>query len=157
VRIHIGSAKMRVKFFILARGARACTESTLSIIMTRLVRLLTKIYYKRLLEYEYFANYKQKQYKMYIISNTGNFTTFSQSFNSSKVHSKDVKKANARSLTSLHRTNNSEVNRSNMEFFQNLVYSGDSDIIFVNETWLKKDIYDLEILHSQVILFLGII
>jgi hypothetical protein len=44
-----------------------------------------------------------------------------------------------------------------MEFFQNLVYSGDSDIIFVNETWLKKDIYDLEILHSQVILFLGII
>ena len=36
---------------------------------------------QRLLEYEYFANYKQKQYKIYIISNTGNFTTFSQSFN----------------------------------------------------------------------------
>ena len=34
-----------------------------------------------LLEYEYFANYKQKQYKIYITSNTGNFTTFSQSFN----------------------------------------------------------------------------
>jgi hypothetical protein len=36
---------------------------------------------QRLLEYEYFANYKQKQYNIYIISNTGNFTTFSQSFN----------------------------------------------------------------------------
>ena len=53
--------------------------------MTRLARVL------RLLEYEYFANYKQKQYKIYIISKTGNFTTFSQSL-TSKVHSKDVKK-----------------------------------------------------------------
>ena len=60
---------------------------------------------------------------------------------------------NARSLTSLHRTNNSEGKRSNMELFQNLVYSEDSDIIFVNETWLKKDICDLEILHSGYSIF----
>ena len=47
----------------------------------------------RLLEYEYFANYKQKQYKIYIISNTGNFIHFPKVL-TSKVHSKDVKKAN---------------------------------------------------------------
>ena len=36
---------------------------------------------QRLLEYEYFENYKQKQSKIYIISNTGNFTIFFQNFN----------------------------------------------------------------------------
>jgi exonuclease III len=40
-----------------------------------------------------------------------------------------------------------------MELVQNLVYSEDSDIIFVNETWLKKDICDLEILHSGYSIF----
>jgi exonuclease III len=40
-----------------------------------------------------------------------------------------------------------------MELFQDLVYSEDSDIIFVNETWLKKDICDLEILHSGYSIF----
>ena len=55
----------------------------------------------------------------------------------------------ARSLTSLHRTNTSEAEVcSNMELFQNLVYSEDSDVIFVNETWLKKHICDLEILEK---------
>ncbi len=61
---------------------------------------------------------------------------------------------NARSLTSLHKTNNSEGEScSNMELFQNLVYSEDSDIIFVNETWLKKHICDLDILHSGYTIF----
>jgi hypothetical protein len=64
---------------------------------------------------------------------------------------------NARSLTSLHRTNNSEGKRSNMELVQNLVYSEDSDIIFVNETWLKKDISAILKFCTQVILFLGMI
>jgi hypothetical protein len=41
----IGSPKMRVEIFTLARGARACIESTQFIIMTRLARLLTEIYY----------------------------------------------------------------------------------------------------------------
>ena len=61
---------------------------------------------------------------------------------------------NARSLTSLHRTNTSEAEIcSNMELFQNLVYSKDSDVIFVNETLLKKHICDLEILHSGYTIF----
>ena len=61
---------------------------------------------------------------------------------------------NTRSLTSLHRTNTSEAEIcSNMELFQNLVYSEDSDIIFVNETWLRKDICNLEILHSGYTIF----
>ena len=40
-----------------------------------------------------------------------------------------------------------------MELFQNLVDSEDSDITFVNETWLKKRICDLEILHSGNTIF----
>jgi hypothetical protein len=36
---------MRVEIFTLARGARACIESTQFIIMTRLARVLTEIYY----------------------------------------------------------------------------------------------------------------
>ncbi len=40
-----------------------------------------------------------------------------------------------------------------MGLFQNLVYSEDSNIIFVNETWLKKHICDLEILHSGYTIF----
>ena len=61
---------------------------------------------------------------------------------------------NARTLTSLHRTNTSEAEIcSNMELFLNLVYSKDSDVIFVNETWLKKHICDLEILHSGYTIF----
>ena len=41
----IGSPKMRVEIFTLAHGARACIESTQFIIMTRLARVLTEIYY----------------------------------------------------------------------------------------------------------------
>ena len=61
---------------------------------------------------------------------------------------------NARSLTSLHRTNTSEAEIcSNMELFQNLVYPEDNGVIFVNETWLKKRICDLEILPSGYTIF----
>ena len=41
----IGCPKVRVEIFTLARGARACIESTRFIIMTRLARVLTEIYY----------------------------------------------------------------------------------------------------------------
>ena len=37
---------------------------------------------------------------------------------------------------------------SNLERFQNFVYSEDIDIIFVNETWLSVSIDNGEILHS---------
>jgi hypothetical protein len=46
---------------------------------------------QRLLEYEYFANYKQKQYKIYIISNMV-ILLHSLKVLTSKVHSKVVKK-----------------------------------------------------------------
>jgi hypothetical protein len=43
--VTIGCPKVRVEIFTLARGARACIESTQFIIMTRLARVLTEIYY----------------------------------------------------------------------------------------------------------------
>lgn len=60
---------------------------------------------------------------------------------------------NARSLTSLHRPNNSDESWSNMEHLQKLVYSEDSDIVCVNETRLNDGICDLEILHSGYTIF----
>jgi hypothetical protein len=59
-----------LNIFTLARGARACIESTLFIIIYDKVKdgkSFNGNLLQRLLEYEYFANYKQKQYKMYII------------------------------------------------------------------------------------------
>jgi hypothetical protein len=63
---------------------------------------------------------------------------------------------NARSLTSFHGANNSEGDCSNiLERFQNLVYTEDSDIVCVNETWLREDTGpdNLEILHSGYTIF----
>ena len=37
---------------------------------------------------------------------------------------------------------------SNLERFQNFVYSEDFDIVCVNETWLTENVYNAEILHS---------
>ncbi len=43
---------------------------------------------------------------------------------------------------------------SNMESFQNLVYTAeDSDIVCVNETWLNEDIHNSEILNSTYAIF----
>lgn len=55
---------------------------------------------------------------------------------------------NARSLTSLVTCNNSNKTESNLERFQNFVYSEDFDIVCVNETWLSSNVYNAEILHS---------
>ena len=56
---------------------------------------------------------------------------------------------NARSLTSLVKFNNSNKTESNLERFQNFVYSEDFDIVCViNETWLSVNVYNAEILHS---------
>ena len=54
---------------------------------------------------------------------------------------------NARSLTSLVKFNNGNKTESNLERFQNFVYSDDSDVVCVNETWLSSNIYNAEILH----------
>ena len=54
---------------------------------------------------------------------------------------------NARSLMSSVKTNNGKT-VSNLERFQNLVYCEDIDIVFVNETWLSKSVYNTEILHA---------
>ena len=40
------------------------------------------------------------------------------------------------------------IRESNLERFQNLVYSDDLDIVCVNETWLSGHVYNAEILHS---------
>ena len=61
---------------------------------------------------------------------------------------------NARSLMSSHKINiGNKMTDSNIERFQNLVYSEDPDIVCVNETWLNKDIKNLEILHSGYDIF----
>ena len=54
---------------------------------------------------------------------------------------------NARSLMSVRKTNDGE-SVSNLERFQNFVYSEDIDIVFVNKTWLSASIHNGEILHS---------
>jgi exonuclease III len=50
-------------------------------------------------------------------------------------------------------TNNCEGNCSNLERFQNLVYTENSDIVCVSETWLRDDINNAEILHSGYTIF----
>ena len=61
---------------------------------------------------------------------------------------------NARSLMSLHKINiGNYMTDSNIERFQNLVYSEDPDIVCVNETWLNEDIKKSEILHSGYDIF----
>ena len=54
---------------------------------------------------------------------------------------------NARSLTSLVKMNDN-LKESNLERFQNFVYSDDLDIVCANETWLSENVYNAEILHS---------
>ena len=60
---------------------------------------------------------------------------------------------NARSLISVHGTNNCEENCSNLDRFQNLVYTEVSDIVCVSETWLRDDINNAEILHLGYSIF----
>jgi hypothetical protein len=55
---------------------------------------------------------------------------------------------NARSLMSVTKTNDGET-VSNLERFQNFVYSEDIDVVFANETWLSNSINNAEILHSD--------
>ncbi|CAB4038149.1 Hypothetical predicted protein, partial [Paramuricea clavata] len=55
---------------------------------------------------------------------------------------------------SLHKTNiGNNLTDTNIERFQNLVYSEDPDIVCVNETWLNEDIKNSEILHSGYDIF----
>ena len=54
---------------------------------------------------------------------------------------------NARSLTSLVKMNDN-LKESNLERFQNFVYSDDLDIVCANETWLSENVYNAKILHS---------
>ena len=54
---------------------------------------------------------------------------------------------NARSLMSVRKANYGET-VSNLERFQNFVYTEDIDIVFVNETWLSYSINNAEILHA---------
>jgi hypothetical protein len=89
-----GSPKMRgicllEKFWKLAR------KNTSLFCYDKVGKIFHGNVLQRLLKYEYFANYKQKQYKIYIISNTGNFATFFHEVLTSKVHTKDVRKANS--------------------------------------------------------------
>ena len=53
---------------------------------------------------------------------------------------------NARSLKSQHKQGNEIIN--NVNCFQDLVYSEDSDVVCVSETWLNSDISNSEILDD---------
>ena len=54
---------------------------------------------------------------------------------------------NTRSLVSVRKANYGET-VSNLERFQNFVYTEDIDIVFVNETWLSHSINSADILHA---------
>ncbi len=54
---------------------------------------------------------------------------------------------NACSLTSLVKFTNGNKAESNLEHFQNFVYSEDFDVVCVNETWLSSNVYNAEIVH----------
>ena len=61
---------------------------------------------------------------------------------------------NARSLKRYHK--DSIINWQsvrNLHRFKDLVYAGNSDVICVNETWLKQNISNSEILHSAFTIF----
>lgn len=60
---------------------------------------------------------------------------------------------NAWSLTSRHKTNDSNKEIWNLHRFQDLVYAGSYDVVFVNETWLTSDIYDAELLDQDYVIF----
>lgn len=68
--------------------------------------------------------------------------------------SKHIKCAtlNARSLKSLHKTTTG-MNISNINCFQDLVYSDDIDIVCVNETWLDKNISNFELLNEDYTIY----
>ena len=53
---------------------------------------------------------------------------------------------NARSLLSWHKTDDGTT--SNLERFQELVYTNDTDVVCVNETWLHNGILNSELLHD---------
>ena len=55
--------------------------------------------------------------------------------------------SNARSIKSWHKTMDRFV--CNLSRFQELVYAEDSDIIFVSETWLTSDVFNIEILPED--------
>ena len=54
---------------------------------------------------------------------------------------------NARGLMSINRDEVSNQTVCNLQRFQNLVYNENSDVICVNETWLKNSISNEDILH----------
>lgn len=60
---------------------------------------------------------------------------------------------NARSLKSIQRDKQSSQVVCNLQRFQDLVYSENSDVICVNETWLNSTVSDNEILHSGFSIF----
>lgn len=63
---------------------------------------------------------------------------------------------NARSLKSFHRITGPHGQMEtvcNLHRFQDFVYSEDSDIVCVNETWLNDSLDSLEILHNGYIIF----
>ena len=72
-------------------------------------------------------------------------------------HEKQIVKClalNAQSLMSLHKRNNgNSLIDTNIERFQNLIYSQDSNIVCAYETWLNEDIKSSEILHSGYEIF----
>ena len=70
-------------------------------------------------------------------------------------HSGHVKSLvlNARSLKSIQRDEQSNQVVCNLQRFQDLVYSENSDVVCVNETWLNSTISDNEILHPRFSIF----
>ena len=54
---------------------------------------------------------------------------------------------NARSLKSFHSINGQQV--SNLSRFQNLIYTENADLVFVTETWLHRDIENVELLPTE--------
>ena len=61
---------------------------------------------------------------------------------------------NARSLKSYHKDSTTNWQSAcNLHRFQDLVYAENSDVIWVNETWLNQNINNSEILHSGFTIF----
>ena len=56
------------------------------------------------------------------------------------------------SLTSKVKSTNGEI-FSNLQRFQNFVYTEDIDIVFANETWLSNSVDNVEMLHSEYGIF----
>ena len=60
---------------------------------------------------------------------------------------------NARSLKSIHKDKESNLPVCNLQCFQELVYSENSDVICVNETWLNDTISNKEILDPEFTIY----